>query len=273
MIKYNLLMRDENEGILKSIFDTANGKLIISSDNSFAISSILEELKVAAWSGEFELYNGSIKVNPDVTSENVIIAVCTQMTYSMPKVTSDFKVANLTRESRESFVFNIIVLPIEASLEFGDTLGTIEKVSDVPEVLATRDDETEIFNSLRVHNVVFIQDLNTKVVKGVKDKREDVKEINSINTISEGYSITADDGVIVFNFDAPESFTLEHNDCVSFISSSLRYGVTIMCNTTWVRFFLEFTSMEDGINMSSVVVYNNSVFGPMGNAGLYTVND
>lgn len=273
MTKYNLLVRSENEGILESIIDSANGKLIIASDNSFAISSILEELKNAAWAGGFELYNGANKVNPDVTSDVVIIAVCTQMSYSMPKVTPEFTVATFIRESKESFVFDIEILPVTASLKFGDTLGEISKAEDTVETPYKQDDESEIFNSLRAHNVVFVQDLNNGVIKGIKSKRDDVKEFHTVTTICEGYVVTGDDGVIVPRFDAPESLTLEHADCISFMSNALKYGVTVLCNTSWVKFFLELTSTEDDINLSSVVIYNNSLFGPMGNTDLYTVSD
>lgn len=268
MTKFNLLMRAENEGILESIIDSAHGKLIIASDNSFAISSILEELKGAAWAGGFELYNGSVKVNPEVNSDTVIVAVCTQMSYSMPKITPEFKVATFTRESKESFVFDIEISSIKNSDEFGYMVDGMS--IPVPTPAIKPDDETEIFNSLRAHNVVFVQDLNDGVIQGVENKRDDVKKINSVTTISEGYVVTTDDGVIVPRFDAPSNFTVEHSDCMAFISNALKYGVTIMCNTTWVRFFLELTSTEDDINLSSVVIYNNSVFGPMGNAELYT---
>lgn len=273
MIKYNLIDKMKNEGILESIFDATNGKLIIASDNSFAISSILEELKIAAWSGRFELYNGSTKVNPDVTSDNIIIAVCTMMAYSMPKVTPEFSVATLYRESKESFTFDILVLPVSSSLEFSEVAtGSLDKSDNVIETEYVKpNSETEIFNSLKAHNVVFVQDLSIKVIEGIKEKRSDIKEINYLNTISDGYTIATDDGVIVIKFDAPDNLSVEYSDCISFIASALKYGVVFVCNTTWVKFFLELTSVVDEINLSSVVVYNNSVFGPMGNTDLYTV--
>jgi|GEM_PF-4232170 hypothetical protein len=160
--------------------------------------------------------------------------------------------------------------PVRNAQEFGEQVE--ESAITTTTTRLEADDENEIINSLRAHNVVFVQDLNDGVVQGVRSQREDVKLLSSVTTISDGYVVTIDDGVIVIKFDAPESLTPEHMDCTSFIADALKYGVIILCNISWVKFFLELVSIEDDISISSVVIYNSSVFGPMGNTELYTSN-
>jgi hypothetical protein len=271
-VKYNLLMRDENEGIIASIIDGANGKLIIASDNSFLISSIVEELKEAAMSGSFELYNGNTKVNPTVKSEVQIVAVNSRDKGSVAAnvVTHEFKIATFTKESKESFSFDIVVEPIKRNSGYAMSGKATSAVSNVP---AVKDDLTKILNSIKDNNVVFIQDLTDKVSNSIKDSRDDTTVFANISSFSNDYVITGDDGVMVAKFDAPEHSTIEHRDCMSFVPNALKAGVTVVCNTTWVRFFLELTSIEYEISLSSVVIYNNSDFGPMGNKELYRVDD
>lgn len=275
-MKYNIMHKEENLSLIQSLVDSYYGKLVITSLNSFVISNLLEELKEGADNGGYNLYNGNILLNPQVKSDIKIILVGLLNIKDIDKsiIDESFYVAEFNKDETDDFVFNVTAKSIK---EFDILYSNPNIVNN------TVDDSNDILQNLKSHNVIFIQDINDKVINDIKKEYTVLKYETADLLISDSYLLTPEgsymDGIeseyditnytaLVVDFDVPED-PIKVEDLKTSIVSYLDKGVKFIGGVNWVKLFLELSYSNYNINMSSVVIYNSSNFGLMGNDELF----
>lgn len=276
-MRYNLLVQEENNGVLESIVDSTDGKLVIVSDNSFVISTIVEELKDGALAGGFNLYNGDRLINPNIYSDVKIIVACVKdiKTFTHPVIDNTYHVAFLTRDKIDSFVFDIEVKPAVSCIIFDKQYELFnDETAAALEIHSSEDkSNNDIVESLKSHNVVFIQNITSNVVELIKANRNSMLIVNRVNYLVEEYvNNRNEEDLIILNYSCPAHGDVEYYDNLHIIADIIKSGVIFVCDTSWVRLFLELTSIKDDINLTSVVIYNTTDLGPMGNTPLYRIS-
>lgn len=268
-MKYNMIDLNANEGVIESVIDSASGKVVIVSSNSLVISSIIEHLKGPSELGGFELYNGLLQVNTGVESDVKVVATSLdRLTKELPKVVdNEYKVAVIERENENSLSFNIVLKDINEMV--GINLPTVDEVQTTKKK-TSKWDKDGILASIRENNVVFVQDVNKSVVDIIRQGKANTTVLKNISEFEDTYVLSGRNGVLVFEFSAPEEGKIGYPDALFFISTAIRNGINIVCDTSWIGLLLNLTFVHDDIDMSSIVIHNTTDYGVMGNIGLYT---
>lgn len=271
-MEYNFFSKD-NEGVLSSILDSASSNLVFASDNAFATSALLEELSPGAKDGSYKLFNGSACINPEV--ESVFCIVVTSlgrvMNHEISMLNCTYKVVIFTRAEENSFKFNITIQDY-SEFEHFKVATTMDEVTQAINSFNERslDICSTVLGSLKSHNVIFLQNVDDNIVKILEDNNEATYSVHKFEELSgDSVILTKDANLVVILCDSPDENCVGYYDSLGAITYLLKSGVIIVCNTTWVRVFIDLATVESTINLNTTVIYNSPDFGEMGNKELY----
>ena len=276
-MEYNIINKEGNGSTFLALFEECKGKVVITCNNSFVTSSVIDELKTSslANAGSIALYNGVKCIIDTKDPQYMVIVSSIHDVHELADYFKDiesFYVANLSPTKEDVFVFTFDITPYQ-KMSIPEAAATVKGESTVEErhkAAISNSINSEIISSLHANNVVFIQNIDDKVLRIVDGEKEDVHVFKSMKSFLDSYESSFWNDctmVLCFELDEEDSGDLY---CRGVISSLLKSGVTFVCNTSWIKIFLAVPAVDDDVNITSSVIYNSNDFGPMGNTVLYT---
>lgn len=274
-MEYNIINKEANEQSFLELFEECKGKVIITSDNAFTVSSVVKDLQSSSFAnaGSLTLYNGVKCVMEYKDSAYTVIVVPTNVVRELCdyfKDLRDFYVAHMCPSEEDVFIFEFSIEQYINGVLEDDECASTESNTPRDTAVEGSDVNTEIVSGLYANNVVFIQDIDDKVIRLVKNEKDDVLVFKSIESFFKSHESSFWNNCTIIL-----SFELEDGDdtdlyCRDVFSSLLKSGVTFVCNMSWIKLFLSVPAVDEDVNIKSVVIYNSKDFGPMGNTVLYT---
>lgn len=260
--RISMVYSGENKEIYENILKDYGKDFVILfvCKNAYAISTVLIELS-NLYEDRINLYNENEMICSCEGAPIIVTSSIHNIKKSISRFNNGtlFKVVELT-ESEDSIY------------EYKYTLKDMESISN-PEYGVNNEDDSdykiELINNLKSKNVIFIQEINDEIKSIVKEVRPEVIYINTIEGL-QSY-IDSEDSInstIILDCDIPID-ELELSNVKAYIKTLIKVGVTFICNTSWIKIFVDITANEYDININSTVIYISNDFSTMGNDVLF----
>lgn len=270
MIKYNTVITDTNETLLKDIIENNDGKVIFTSDNSFIVSSVLNNLvELTNEDSDYNLYNGIREICCNGRSKNLIVTgkqVISDLDKSL--IDDTYVVADFVQDDDSFFEFSVFIKSVTDYVTFS---GSVDAGSNVITSKSTEKEASDpIEGAIKSNNIVFIQSIDDSAVSRIKKICKVVEVFDTVTdyTMAMLNDVYNDVECIVIKFPCPD-FDVDVDQCKSLLKSYLSSGISVVCDTSWIVMFLEASCDGDFIDFTSTAIYNTDNLKVTGNQKIF----
>jgi hypothetical protein len=259
-MKYNLIDNSKNKDILEELISSSNGALLINSKNTFVAVTIIEELKKLTEFDTFKLYKDSIILNPNSKADVIIIVTSKDdlSDYSHQELESDFHIAELEVSEDNKMLFNIKMSLASDRINFNNkNKNKRTKVKNL---------KLEIQQYLKTNNVLLMQELNKDVIDIILSESDKVGVYNNYDDfMEEKENNILKNNIIILDF----NIDYHNSVLIDLIYNILSNNKIIVCDCSWLNYFLYMSVNKIGINLVSTIIYTDKILKPKGNIPLY----